>query len=156
MLFGELENFFKCRNSLPGEFAAKPGPRVQLPQIGQRQLVYCSLAVGRTVHGGIVNSDKTRISGELQVRLDKTHAHGHSAAKGCKSILGRVTGSTAVCNRKQLTSPENLVCARGQAAPPGFHPIIPGKELYRTIRCSRTYGIPLWDFQAYTPNPPAA
>ena len=87
MLFRKLQDLFDGRNPLSGKLAAEPGPSVQLAQVRERQIAHRALPVRGAVYRRVMNGNKTCIARKLQVRLNKSGAHGQRFTKRSKCVL---------------------------------------------------------------------
>src|SRR5258708_17487987 len=99
MLVGKLQDVFDGWDAFAGKLAAEPRACVEPAQFSQRHIVNRALAVGGSIHRGIMNSHQPRVARQLQVCLDEPGTQGNGASKRRKSILRRVARSSSVSNR---------------------------------------------------------
>src|SRR5271154_2309299 len=96
VFFGELEDFVESGYALAGKFAAEPGAGVEFAYFREGHVVDRALSVGSAIDGVVVDGDEAGVAGQLQVGFDEGSAEGKGLLERSESILGRVTGSSAM------------------------------------------------------------
>src|SRR5690348_7328029 len=124
VLFRKFQYFLEGRDALSGILASEPRAGVQPAQRGKRLIVHFSLPVGGAVHGVVVDGDKARVTGKLQVGFDKRGSQSHSFLESGERIFRGVPGGSAMPDDQHLVSlsrsiilPPALSRSKGRSPP---------------------------------------